>query len=96
MWYAFDMATKEKRFHEIGDDRGTRLFEECGDESGRIYRAEPARSGRSVPLGAELAQLTCEEDGAHWRVEVIASAGPAQVSTPAYRDGWDATFRGLN
>jgi hypothetical protein len=53
------------------------------------------KEGQPIPEGAELAHLSGEnEDG--WRdvtsVYKRESAGPAQVATPAYREGYDRIF----
>lgn len=87
---------KSKRFHEIGNDRGDLLFEECGDDSGRVYRAARAKSGKPVPLGAQLATIALDADGEHYRVDVIGLSGPAQVATDAYRAGWACAFGEMN
>lgn len=87
---------KRKRYHAIGIDRGARLFEECGDDSGRIYRAARAPSGKPVPLGAQLATIALDEDGEHYRVDVIGVSGPVQVATDAYRQGWVTAFGEMN
>jgi hypothetical protein len=87
---------KQKRYHAIGVEHGDRLFEECGDDSGRIYRAARARSGKPVPLGAQLATIAPDEDGEHYLVDVIGLSGPAQVATEAYRSGWVTAFGEMN
>jgi hypothetical protein len=88
---------KQKRFHEIGTDRGARLFEVCGDDDdARIYRLERAQSGKPVPLGGKLVTLKPDRDGEHFQIDEIDLSGPARVSTPAYRKGWEQTFGVLN
>ena len=83
----------KKRYHEIGRDGTSHLFEECG--SGDVYRFEAAQSGKAVPMGAKLAWVQPDDDGEHYSVDVLdtgAGAGPAQIATEAYRGGWDRTF----
>jgi hypothetical protein len=50
----------------------------------------PAREGVPVPAGAELVNLRRREDGAYDCTTLVK--GPPQVSTPAYREGWDSIF----
>jgi hypothetical protein len=70
--------------------------------SEELYFTE-AQDGAPVPPGADLVNLG-PDDGSGWRpVETLYSSGetgarkaggdgPAQVATPAYRDGYDRIF----
>lgn len=59
----------------------------------RPVRVTVARDGAPVPPGAELAQVDgpCV-DGWHGITSLFGGDGPAQVATPAYRDGYDRIF----
>ena len=50
------------------------------------------KDGQPIPEGAELIQVGAEDsDG--WRdVTTVYKSGPAQVATPAYREGYDRVF----
>jgi hypothetical protein len=53
------------------------------------------KDGQPIPEGAELIQVGAE-DGEGWRdvttVYKSERSGPAQVATPAYREGYDRIF----
>jgi len=55
-----------------------------------------AKEGESIHQGTELAMVgdpTGDNDGAHWHaLTSVYKGGPAQVATPAYRDGYDRIF----
>jgi len=63
---------------------------------GEITQAtcSPAKEGAPIPPGAEFAiadEATC--DCGTWRkLTSVYKAGPAQVATPAYREGHDRIF----
>ncbi len=82
---------KQTRYHVVGTDRDTHLFEECGDTSGELYRLAPCKSGQ--PINGQLVTVT-REDEEHFRFDAVELSGPVQVATPAYRKGWADTFGG--
>lgn len=58
----------------------------------RHIRYEPAKEGEPLKPGADLMSVSNEcRDGWH-DVEVLYRSGPAQVATPAYREGYDRIF----
>lgn len=81
----------KRRYHLAGQDGATRLFTECGDETGRILRGARAIDGRPAPFGSEIAFCTPDRDGVHFEIETLTS-GPAQVASADYRRGWEGTF----
>lgn len=55
----------------------------------------PLEDGRPLPEGAEIVKVALRRDGDDWHdVEVLYrnASGPAQVATPAYREGYDRIF----
>jgi len=50
------------------------------------------KEGQSIPEGAELVHVGAEDDDGWRDVTSIYKSGPAQVATPAYRDGWSRIF----
>lgn len=78
----------------IGPDLSERSRLAVRDRDGRldtmIFRE--TKSGEPIPPGAEFVRVGPDRDG--WRdVETIyKTGGPAQVATPAYRDGYDRIF----
>lgn len=75
---------------ETGQHRAVR---DLGDGELQAAHFRVAKNGETVPPGSELVFLDPKQgnDGGY---EVVASYknGPAQVSTPAYRDGYDRIF----
>lgn len=67
------------------------------DENGKIVgfgTFTEVKEGQPIQGGAELIRVG-PENGDGWRdVETVYSnkSGPAQVATPAYRDGYDRIF----
>jgi hypothetical protein len=54
--------------------------------------AVPAQDGKPIPEGVELVHLG-PADCEGWRnVEMTFMRGPAQVASPAYREGYDRIF----
>lgn len=83
---------KKKRGHlHCGPDEHY-VIEPCGGR-GRALVTRNAPPGTSLLPGEGLVQVTPLEDG-HVEYEIIHHAKPAQVATPAYRRGWEATFAG--
>lgn len=87
-----------RRHHQVGvTPEGAAVFEECGpprdDGKRRLTFCRPPREGEAVPLGMKATVLTPDGDGHVYLEDVDTSGqGPVQVATPAYRDGWEATF----
>lgn len=86
------------------DGEGARVLRA---RSGRVEAGEvrPLREGRSLAAGGEVVRLEQRKDApALYDVHVEhvipgdvakkaeAREGPAQVSTPAYRESWERTF----
>lgn len=61
---------------------------------GSVEAVRPVREGEDV-RGNKLMRLHRTEDGLELETlyDGRASSGPAQVATPAYRDGWDRVFK---
>ena len=81
----------KRRYHEVGREGTTQLFQECGNARGEVLHVDEAPSGETTPLGSRLAIITLDQDGVHYTFEDVVT-GPAQVATESYRRGWDETF----
>lgn len=87
---------KRPKYHYEGRDLdGSDLFVECTDEGGSetppaIVRSTPSEPGKPAGFGKELAEIR-RVDGRHYEICPVrpCSKGPAQVTTDAYRDGWE-------
>lgn len=51
-----------------------------------------AHDGQPIPEGAELVQVDYNPRNEWHNAETLYKNGPAQVATPAYRDGYDRIF----
>lgn len=75
---------------------GARAVARQRDNRLEIGMVRPLREGQPIPEGVELIRVdnpdcTC---GGWQDVETLRGGGPAQVATPAYRDGYDRIFGG--
>ena len=50
------------------------------------------KEGQPIPEGAELIRVGAEGDDGWRDVTSVYKSGPAQVATPAYREGHDRIF----
>lgn len=80
------------------DGKGIRVLRA---REGKVEAGEVRALESGVPIRGEVVSLTQRKDNpALWDVDVHcrvtpsrAHAGPARVSTRAYRDNWDAIFK---
>ena len=80
---------------ELNDGKGSRLFvRHTADHETVTGVMRPAREGENMAEGGFFS-LEPNGDRGDFKVTPIctqAAKGPAKVSTPAYRDGWDSIF----
>jgi hypothetical protein len=60
------------------------------DGSWSYGHGRPMREGEPLMPGMHIA--LADEHGVLRRVDGLPQSGPAQVATPAYREGWSRTF----
>lgn len=89
------MADNEKGKIKIGPEiaPGTHAaIRRDADGTERTLSIRSAADGTPMSPNTEIALMSAEErDG--WRdVQTVYRNGPAQVATPAYRDGYDRIF----
>ncbi len=58
----------------------------------RTLMAHPASDGKPIPPGGEVMHIDPSCDDGWHNVTFHHRNGPAQVATPAYRDGYDRIF----
>jgi hypothetical protein len=87
------MTDKKREHDEIWFGPGVyAALRRTPDGEVRQVTCSPMRSGAPLRLGAELANVSeGNEDGWHPLTSIYKS-GPAQVATPAYREGYDRIF----
>jgi hypothetical protein len=87
----------KKRGHATRLPGGAIRVDPCPDD-GPALVGTFTQSGKPVPPGCGLAMVYPPDEDGHSEYEVIvrpsSSSGPPQVATSAYRQGWDATFKG--
>lgn len=86
------MKSKDRvRFDSLSPYGGVIGTRERDGNSGLVSLL-PAPDGTPIPEGGELVHVGAN-DSEGWRnVEVLYRNGPAQVATPAYREGYDRIF----
>ena len=79
----------------IGRRGGHLVLQRPDGTTGELRRL---REGAAIPPGSELVSVEHQEHGdgeaCRLRMTTIHRVGPSRHSTTAYRDGWDATFKG--
>lgn len=89
------MANDEKRDEiRIGPPIAPGVYSAVrrNDEGESVVAISPAKDGDPMHPGTELADISHEcRDGWH-ELRSIYKNGPAQVATPAYREGYDRIF----
>jgi len=73
---------------------GVRIALRKQDDEVKEVLVREAKEGQPMQPGLELAHVgdaSCECGDGHWRelTSIYKSEGPAQVATPAYREGYD-------
>ena len=75
---------------ETGSGRGAAIRRHDGAvEFGTFMET---KEGQPIPEGAELIRVGPEDDDGWRDVTTVYKSGPAQVATPAYREGYDRVF----
>jgi hypothetical protein len=62
------------------------------DGSVQFGTFDEMREGQPIPKGAELVQVDYHPENEWHNSETLYRNGPAQVATPAYREGYDRIF----
>lgn len=84
------MNGKIKVGEEIGP--GVRVALRQDEDGDRLVTIRKMRDGETVAPGREVAHVG-DADGDGWQgVTTLYKSGPAQVATPAYREGYDRIF----
>lgn len=88
--------------HSESDSDQIAFGEELADGKHEIVRRRggdlelgilaPVQEGRPLPPGAELVMVSTKGKGGWFDTKTVYKSGPAQVATPAYRDGYDRIF----
>jgi len=84
------MKTRFKIGPCLGNGRHAALVEKDGQEHETTVKF--AKEGESVAPGQSLVQLGASDNEGWHEGTVLFHNGPAQVATPAYRDGYDRIF----
>lgn len=91
-WKARSVKTEKDRILVGPDQRYIRKRADTGKtEIGELH---PVQAGRPLVEGQELIRMSAPNDEGWREVDVLYrhSSGPAQVATPAYREGHDRIF----
>lgn len=98
------MARKKKEdpeFHVLSKSKEHgALLEECKTEGEHevenkttLHHMRPVKQGTNLDAVGPIYNLVPGKRKGHVRMkEIKTGKGPAKVSTPRYRDGWDRTF----
>lgn len=86
---------KTDELHVRSYDVSTGTYEgvrkRTGEEDIGCY-LEPMRPGVPLQEGEEILSVAADRPGVLKLQSMYKHKGPARVASPAYRDGWEATF----